>query len=110
MANAEIGSASNDADLGSNAPMAIPDRLLMLASECRWIASLEAPQFHFVDSAAAIVFRRSADELLADPTSAGERTVDVQINRLRRKIEIDATNPSYLHTVRGIGYRLLTDT
>lgn len=49
-------------------------------------------------------------ELLADPTSAGERTVDVQINRLRRKIESDATNPTYLHTVRGIGYRLLTDT
>lgn len=48
-------------------------------------------------------------ELLADPTSAGERTVDVQINRLRRKIEIDAANPGYLHTVRGIGYRLLTD-
>lgn len=48
-------------------------------------------------------------ELLADPTGAGERTVDVQINRLRRKIEIDAANPVYLHTVRGIGYRLLTD-
>lgn len=48
-------------------------------------------------------------ELLADPTGAGERTVDVQINRLRRKIEIDASNPTYLHTVRGIGYRLLTD-
>lgn len=48
-------------------------------------------------------------ELLADPTSAGERTVDVQINRLRRKIEIDPTNPTYLHTVRGVGYRILTD-
>lgn len=48
-------------------------------------------------------------ELLADPTSAGERTVDVQINRLRRKIEIDPANPVYLHTVRGIGYRILAD-
>ena len=48
-------------------------------------------------------------ELLADPTSAGERTVDVQINRLRRKIEVDPANPIYLHTVRGIGYRILTD-
>lgn len=48
-------------------------------------------------------------ELLADSTGAGERAVDVQINRLRRKIEIDATNPGYLHTVRGIGYRLVTD-
>jgi two-component system phosphate regulon response regulator OmpR len=38
----------------------------------------------------------------------GERTVDVQINRLRRKIEADPTNPLYLQTVRGIGYRLTT--
>ena len=35
-----------------------------------------------------------------------ERTVDVQINRLRRKIEADPANPLYLQTVRGIGYRL----
>ncbi|MEM8794383.1 MAG: response regulator [Pseudomonadota bacterium] len=48
-------------------------------------------------------------ELLSDPDGAGERTVDVQINRLRRKIEIDPANPIYLHTVRGIGYRIMTD-
>jgi two-component system phosphate regulon response regulator OmpR len=36
----------------------------------------------------------------------GERTVDVQINRLRRKIEPDPANPIYLQTVRGAGYRL----
>ncbi|MEP0321734.1 winged helix-turn-helix domain-containing protein, partial [Bauldia litoralis] len=36
----------------------------------------------------------------------GERTVDVQITRLRRKIETDPANPLYLQTVRGIGYRL----
>ncbi len=47
--------------------------------------------------------------LLADPESAGERTVDVQINRLRRKLEADITNPVYLHTVRGVGYRLLIE-
>lgn len=39
----------------------------------------------------------------------GERTADVQINRLRRKIEADPSNPIYLQTVRGIGYRLLVD-
>jgi len=38
----------------------------------------------------------------------GERAVDVQINRLRRKIEADPTNPLYIQTVRGIGYRLVT--
>lgn len=41
-----------------------------------------------------------------DATS--ERAVDVQINRLRRKIERDPANPTHLQTVRGIGYRLVT--
>jgi two-component system phosphate regulon response regulator OmpR len=44
--------------------------------------------------------------LMTGEGAAGERTVDVQINRLRRKIEIDPANPIYLQTVRGIGYRL----
>lgn len=38
-----------------------------------------------------------------------ERAVDVQINRLRRKIEIDPANPSYLQTVRGRGYIFYVD-
>jgi len=46
-------------------------------------------------------------ELVANEGAAGERTVDVQINRLRRKIEDDPANPLYLQTVRGIGYRLV---
>lgn len=45
-------------------------------------------------------------QLTASGGPAGERTVDVQINRLRRKVEADPTNPLYLQTVRGIGYRL----
>ena len=32
--------------------------------------------------------------------------IDVQINRLRRKLEADPANPRYLQTVRGMGYRL----
>jgi two-component system phosphate regulon response regulator OmpR len=38
-----------------------------------------------------------------------ERTVDVQITRLRRKIENDPKMPLYLQTVRGIGYVLVPD-
>ena len=34
------------------------------------------------------------------------RTIDVQINRLRRKLEADPRNPRYLMTVRGEGYVL----
>lgn len=39
--------------------------------------------------------------------AVGERAVDVQINRLRRKIERDPANPLLVQTVRGIGYRLV---
>lgn len=49
-------------------------------------------------------------EELAKRTSAGlERSVDVQVTRLRRKVEVDPRAPIYLHTVRGVGYRLATD-
>jgi two-component system phosphate regulon response regulator OmpR len=48
-------------------------------------------------------------ELVDTDADVGERTIDVQINRLRRKIEDDPANPVYLQTVRGIGYRLSID-
>lgn len=56
--------------------------------------------------------RETVDRLaLAGPAAdiANERTVDVQVNRLRRKIERDPGNPVYLQTVRGTGYRLMVD-
>lgn len=37
---------------------------------------------------------------------AGERAIDVQVTRLRRKIEADPREPRFLHTVRGRGYVL----
>ena len=45
-------------------------------------------------------------ELIGDDAEVGERTIDVQINRLRRKLENDPSNPLWLQTVRGVGYRL----
>jgi two-component system phosphate regulon response regulator OmpR len=48
-------------------------------------------------------------ELAADDSTGTERAIDVQINRLRRKIESDPANPVYLQTVRGKGYILYTD-
>ena len=47
---------------------------------------------------------------LAALTAAGvERSVDVQVTRLRRKIERDPREPVHLQTVRGVGYRLTGD-
>jgi len=40
---------------------------------------------------------------------ANPRTIDVQVTRLRRKIESDPRQPRYLQTVRGTGYLLRTD-
>ena len=52
---------------------------------------------------------RLVEELGGAAGGAQERAVDVQITRLRRKIEADAKNPRYLQTVRGEGYMLTPD-
>jgi len=49
----------------------------------------------------------SRQALAGSGGSVSERTVDVQVNRLRRKIERDPANPLIVQTVRGIGYRLV---
>ena len=46
------------------------------------------------------------DELSRSGGQTQERAVDVQITRLRRKIEVDPKQPRYLQTVRGAGYML----
>ena len=48
-------------------------------------------------------------DLSSDESTGSERAIDVQINRLRRKIETDQSNPVYLQTVRGKGYILYVD-
>ena len=52
---------------------------------------------------------RLAEELGGPGGTAQERAVDVQITRLRRKIEADPKSPRYLQTVRGEGYMLTPD-
>ncbi len=49
------------------------------------------------------------EDLGRDRGQAQERAVDVQITRLRRKIEEDPKQPRYLQTVRGAGYMLSPD-
>jgi two-component system phosphate regulon response regulator OmpR len=51
----------------------------------------------------------SREALSGSGGAAQERTVDVLVNRLRRKIEQDPANPTYLQTARGAGYRLIAD-
>ncbi len=57
--------------------------------------------------AGEILSREALTEL--SRISGNSRTVDVQVTRLRRKIEPDPRIPRYLHTVRGEGYVLRPD-
>jgi two-component system, OmpR family, phosphate regulon response regulator OmpR len=58
----------------------------------------------------ALAGNGGANGAIANVGAIGERAVDVQVNRLRRKIEHDPANPLLIQTVRGIGYRLVTLT
>jgi two-component system phosphate regulon response regulator OmpR len=59
--------------------------------------------------AEALSRAKLVEELGRDRGQAQERAVDVQITRLRRKIEADPKQPRYLQTVRGAGYMLAPD-
>ncbi len=51
----------------------------------------------------------SREDLAAQASNGTERSIDVQVTRLRKKIEPDPKNPIHIQTVRGIGYRLMPD-
>lgn len=51
----------------------------------------------------------SREELASKSAGSTERSIDVQVTRLRRKIEPDPKQPVHIQTVRGVGYRLMPD-
>ena len=57
----------------------------------------------------AVTRQELVEDLGRGIAEAQERAVDVQITRLRRKIEDDPRAPRYLQTVRGSGYMLAPD-
>src|SRR5260370_1361994 len=71
-------------------------------------------QMRFLQPDLRVGLARRANEILSREDiaealhmdEAGERAIDVQMTRLRRKIEADPRDPRYLHTVRGRGYTL----
>jgi len=64
----------------------------------------------FATKAGEVISRSQlVDELSHSGAQTQERAVDVQITRLRRKIESDPKQPRYLQTVRGAGYMLAPD-
>lgn len=71
------------------------------------LTSSEYKLLHTLMASPGRVFSR--DELLSRFYERGEvvvdRVIDVHIGKLRQKIEADSTNPSFIHTVRGFGYK-----
>lgn len=57
----------------------------------------------------AVTRQQLVEDLGGGVAEAQERAIDVQITRLRRKIESDPRAPRYLQTVRGSGYMLAPD-
>ena len=72
------------------------------------ITPVEQSMLNVLGQKAGQIFTR---EKLAEILGAGQspRSIDVQITRLRKKIEKDSKNPRYLQTVRGKGYMLLPE-
>src|SRR5689334_17448646 len=71
--------------------------------------ALTATEFRlleFLMTRPGIVFSREQllDSVWGHDRAVTDRTVDVYILRLRQKIESDATNPTYIRSVRGFGY------
>ncbi len=71
------------------------------------LTTTEYKLLHTLMSAPGRVFTR--DELLRGFYRSGDavvdRVIDVHINKLRQKIEVDTASPCYILTVRGFGYR-----
>ena len=79
-----------------------PDPVRLTATEAALMRIFSAQPGHAI----------SREKLVSDlgrDDAAQERAVDVQITRLRRKIEDDPKQPRYLQTVRGEGYMLQAD-
>jgi len=88
------------------------DRGEMWQGEARVrLTGTESQLMRIFSSAPGVPLSRGTlvEQLGRDGGQAQERAVDVQITRLRRKIEIDPKQPRYLQTVRGAGYMLVLE-
>ncbi|MHB1303506.1 MAG: response regulator [Acidiphilium sp.] len=92
----QLGPASFDPDRGELVTERGPVRLT--GGEAALLAVLAAR--------ANEVLSREALAAILEMDEASERAIDVQVTRLRRKIEADPREPRYLQTVRGRGYVL----
>lgn len=76
------------------------------------LTALEFDLLHFLASRPGRVWRR--DELIQNVWDyeyvGDQRVVDVHIGQIRKKIELDVAEPSFIQTVRGVGYKFEVET
>ena len=96
-----LGAQRYDIESGELRDGSGPVRLTQTESALMRLLAARAGQ---VVSREALIDHLGRDR--GSPDIAQERAVDVQITRLRRKIESDPRRPRYLQTVRGEGYML----
>lgn len=87
-------------DIAHNELIRGKKRLRLTTAESRLLAALAAKP-------GAALSRE--DLIAAAGIAANDRAIDVQVTRLRRKIEKNPRDPRYLQTVRGKGYTLIPD-
>jgi two-component system phosphate regulon response regulator OmpR len=82
--------------------------MLVRETESQLLTKAEANLLNIFLQKPGEVFTRQALAKLTD-LEGQERTIDVQVTRLRRKVEEDSKKPRYLQTIRGEGYVLHVD-
>ena len=93
-----LGEVSYDADRGEL--WRGDERIRLTATESQLM------QIFSNNRSAPLSRTKLVEQLGRSEGQAQERAIDVQITRLRRKIEVDPKQPRYLQTVRGAGYML----
>lgn len=80
------------------------ERITLTAAEFRLLSALVIADGRILTREALLntLYGEASGEVL-------DRTVDVYIGRLREKLADDAERPRYIATVRGVGYRTVTD-
>ena len=85
-----------------------PDRSL-LKDETRTVRLTESETQLLLILASKVGEAVPREDLAPNPDAALDRSIDVQVTRLRKKIEPDPAKPVHILTVRGVGYRLMPD-
>lgn len=72
-----------------------------------YLTALEFDLFAILSSRPGFVFSRSQllERVWGDDYFGDDHVVDVHVANLRKKLEEDSSNPRYVQTVRGVGYR-----